>query len=186
MKPNVSVPANRVQMNDEIIYDEFALPLAIATNSYQAAQEDELSLLKGDRVVIFEKLEDGWWRGKCGDKEGWFPSNFVQEEIKSPSLSVAESDTSSHIYESLELPTRASPPPGATKLGRPFGIAKDWITSKWRALSKRTKFGVIAVGIILGISVLIAIIVPIAVNSPSPTTTTTTTTTTTPTTTDRM
>ena len=64
---------------------------AIVKYNYQAKQLDELSLVKGSRIIIFEKSDDGWWRGQYGNKTGWFPSNFTQEEINDPdTFSVAE------------------------------------------------------------------------------------------------
>ncbi|XP_023333728.1 cytoplasmic protein NCK2-like [Eurytemora carolleeae] len=54
---------------------------AIVKYNYQAQQLDELSLVKGSRVMILEKSGDGWWRGQYGNKVGWFPSNYTQEEI---------------------------------------------------------------------------------------------------------
>lgn len=54
---------------------------AIAKYSYEAQQSDELSLSKGDKIVVLEKSSDGWWRGELGnEKVGWFPSNYVIEE----------------------------------------------------------------------------------------------------------
>lgn len=50
--------------------------------NYQAQQLDELSLVKGSRVMILEKSGDGWWRGQVGNKIGWFPSNYTQEELE--------------------------------------------------------------------------------------------------------
>jgi hypothetical protein len=57
---------------------------AIVKYNYQAQQLDELSLVKGSRVMILEKSGDGWWRGQYGNKIGWFPSNYTQEEIDDP------------------------------------------------------------------------------------------------------
>jgi len=57
---------------------------AIVKYNYQAQQLDELSLVKGSRVMILEKSGDGWWRGQYGNKVGWFPSNYTQEEIDDP------------------------------------------------------------------------------------------------------
>ena len=54
---------------------------AIVKYNYQAQQLDELSLTKGARILILEKSGDGWWRGQYGNKIGWFPSNYTQEEI---------------------------------------------------------------------------------------------------------
>ena len=46
--------------------------------SYQPQADDELELAKGDEVIVLDIEEDGWWRGKVGQKEGVFPSNFVE------------------------------------------------------------------------------------------------------------
>ena len=48
--------------------------------AYAAEREDELTLVKGSRVVVMEKCSDGWWRGSSGGHMGWFPSNYVLEE----------------------------------------------------------------------------------------------------------
>merc|ERR1719219_973329 len=55
---------------------------AIVKYNYQAQQLDELSLSKGARILILEKSGDGWWRGQYGNKVGWFPSNYTQEELE--------------------------------------------------------------------------------------------------------
>ena len=52
---------------------------AIAKFKYNSTREDELSLNKGDEVIVMEKEADGWWRGRCGTKIGWFPFNYVEE-----------------------------------------------------------------------------------------------------------
>lgn len=57
---------------------------AVVKYNYQAQQLDELSLVKGSRVLILEKSGDGWWRGQAGNKCGWFPSNYTQEELEEP------------------------------------------------------------------------------------------------------
>lgn len=59
-----------------------AISSAIVKYNYQAQQLDELSLVKGARILILEKSGDGWWRGQSGNKIGWFPSNYTQEEIE--------------------------------------------------------------------------------------------------------
>ena len=52
---------------------------AKAKYRYQGSREDELSLEKGDEVIVMEKEADGWWKGRCGAKIGWFPYNYVEE-----------------------------------------------------------------------------------------------------------
>ena len=54
---------------------------AVVKFVYTAEREDELTLAKGSSVVVMEKCSDGWWRGSQGGRVGWFPSNYVQEEL---------------------------------------------------------------------------------------------------------
>lgn len=65
--------------NGERLYD-LNLP-AFVKFSYAAEREDELSLVKGTRVVVMEKCSDGWWRGSYNGRSGWFPSNYVTEDV---------------------------------------------------------------------------------------------------------
>ncbi|XP_064182595.1 cytoplasmic protein NCK2 [Anguilla rostrata] len=62
----------------ERIYD-LNIP-ALVKFGYCAEREDELTLVKGTRVVVMEKCSDGWWRGSYSGRVGWFPSNYVLEE----------------------------------------------------------------------------------------------------------
>uniref|UniRef100_A0AAY5F678 Cytoplasmic protein n=2 Tax=Electrophorus electricus TaxID=8005 RepID=A0AAY5F678_ELEEL len=64
--------------NGERLYD-LNLPALVKFN-YTAEREDELSLVKGTRVIVMEKCSDGWWRGSFGGRSGWFPSNYVTED----------------------------------------------------------------------------------------------------------
>ncbi|XP_014253297.1 cytoplasmic protein NCK1 isoform X2 [Cimex lectularius] len=68
--------------------------MATVKYNYQAQQPDELSLIKGTRILILEKSNDGWWRGQSGMTAGWFPSNYTQEE--------ADSDDALHTYAMAE------------------------------------------------------------------------------------
>uniref|UniRef100_A0A8C2HKB6 Cytoplasmic protein n=1 Tax=Cyprinus carpio TaxID=7962 RepID=A0A8C2HKB6_CYPCA len=61
----------------ERIYDMNA-PVVVKF-AYNAEREDELSLVKGARLMVMEKCSDGWWRGSYNGQVGWFPSNYVQE-----------------------------------------------------------------------------------------------------------
>lgn len=71
-----------------------AIGTAVVKYNYQAQQADELSLIKGTRILILEKSNDGWWRGQSGSQAGWFPSNYTQEE--------AEIDDTLHTYAMAE------------------------------------------------------------------------------------
>ena len=55
--------------------------IGLVKYTYEAKQPDELAITKGDRVVIVEKEEDGWWRGEANGQIGWFPSNYVEEIV---------------------------------------------------------------------------------------------------------
>uniref|UniRef100_A0A8C2YKG8 Nostrin n=1 Tax=Chinchilla lanigera TaxID=34839 RepID=A0A8C2YKG8_CHILA len=53
--------------------------LGKALYSFQARQDDELNLEKGDIVTIHEKKEEGWWFGSLNGKKGHFPAAYVEE-----------------------------------------------------------------------------------------------------------
>jgi len=57
-----------------------AIGVAIVKYNYTAQQPDELSLVKGSKILILEKSNDGWWRGQSGNSAGWFPSNYTHED----------------------------------------------------------------------------------------------------------
>ncbi|XP_021935901.1 cytoplasmic protein NCK1 isoform X2 [Zootermopsis nevadensis] len=71
-----------------------AIGTAVVKYNYQAQQADELSLVKGTRILILEKSNDGWWRGQSNTATGWFPSNYTQEE--------GDSDDTLHTYAMAE------------------------------------------------------------------------------------
>jgi hypothetical protein len=61
---------------------------------YQEEQEKKeeeevqyLSFLKGDKILVEQSLETGWWYGhviKQSDVKGFFPSNYVKVGAKPP------------------------------------------------------------------------------------------------------
>ncbi|XP_006153630.1 nostrin isoform X3 [Tupaia chinensis] len=53
--------------------------LCKALYAFQARQDDELNLEKGDIVTIHEKKEEGWWFGSLNGKKGHFPAAYVEE-----------------------------------------------------------------------------------------------------------
>ena len=61
----------------------------LAKFKYISTRDDELSLEKGDEVIVMEKEADGWWRGRCGTKIGWFPFNYVEEAPKQTAVAGA-------------------------------------------------------------------------------------------------
>nr|XP_048281902.1 nostrin [Myodes glareolus] len=53
--------------------------LCKALYTFQARQDDELNLEKGDIVTLHEKKEEGWWFGSLNGKKGHFPAAYVEE-----------------------------------------------------------------------------------------------------------
>ena len=91
-----SMPAassSRTKINqDENLYQQTNLVMqpsgkvvkAVARYKYTSRRADELGLEKGEEIIVLEKEGDGWWRGKCGNREGWFPANYVEEKASEP------------------------------------------------------------------------------------------------------
>ncbi|KAF2472460.1 DUF500-domain-containing protein [Lindgomyces ingoldianus] len=53
---------------------------AIAKFTFEPDQDGDLGFKKGDIITILKKTdnETDWWTGKIGDREGIFPSNYVE------------------------------------------------------------------------------------------------------------
>ncbi|KAM9798340.1 CD2-associated protein [Neosynchiropus ocellatus] len=84
------------------------------TFTFDATNEDELSLKEGDIIHVLSKDtgEPGWWRGEIGGKVGVFPDNFVAviPEAEKESLTSRGSTKSSPRQESEEKPKKLLPP----------------------------------------------------------------------------
>ena len=48
---------------------------------YTVQQEGDLSFKKGETVIVFEMLANGWWRGCSNEQEGWFPATYVEVSL---------------------------------------------------------------------------------------------------------
>ena len=51
----------------------------VANYSYEAQDDDELSLEAGQIVEILVEHENGWWLGRVNGVEGFIPSNYVKK-----------------------------------------------------------------------------------------------------------
>ncbi|KAL7850152.1 hypothetical protein SRHO_G00195010 [Serrasalmus rhombeus] len=51
----------------------------VATRSYSAQGEREISFNKGDKVKVLSVGEGGYWEGTVRGRTGWFPSDCVEE-----------------------------------------------------------------------------------------------------------
>jgi hypothetical protein len=89
--------------------------------SYAAENTDELSLMPGQTVDVLGEEEDGWWRGKLGDKVGLFPSNFVEVINEEPPDS-APLTNPREIPDGppQQLPERRHPPGVGVNMGLPM------------------------------------------------------------------
>ncbi|CAH1776541.1 unnamed protein product [Owenia fusiformis] len=53
-------------------------PRGVALFDYEAQQSDEISFQVGDVVLLIRKIDPFWYYGKVKNKEGLFPTNFVE------------------------------------------------------------------------------------------------------------
>jgi len=51
---------------------------------YQAVEETELSVTKGDKIFIEEQNDSGWSLARLGDKSGWIPTDYVEKLAEQP------------------------------------------------------------------------------------------------------
>ena len=49
-----------------------------ALYDYVGQLDGDLSFVAGERIIVLEALDNGWWRGCCNTNEGWFPATYVQ------------------------------------------------------------------------------------------------------------
>jgi len=52
--------------------------VATALYAFNPENHDELSFNEGDTIIVIEKMEKDWWKGKCGGRVGVFPCSYVQ------------------------------------------------------------------------------------------------------------
>ncbi|KAK2887335.1 hypothetical protein Q8A67_015563 [Cirrhinus molitorella] len=50
----------------------------VALYKFLPQEQNDLELHPGDRVTVIDDSNEEWWKGKCGDRIGLFPANFVQ------------------------------------------------------------------------------------------------------------
>ncbi len=48
---------------------------------YKAQRNDELSLTRGDELLVLIKENDNWWMGELvkSKQQGYFPASYVQD-----------------------------------------------------------------------------------------------------------
>ena len=103
----INEPPNQYQQPDLMMGTRNGPSLNIrclAKFKYTSTREDELSLEKGDEVIVMEKEADGWWRGRCGTRIGWFPFNYVEEAPKIEAATAAPLDVQVQLQQQQALP----------------------------------------------------------------------------------
>ncbi|XP_068606390.1 SH3 and cysteine-rich domain-containing protein 2-like [Brachionichthys hirsutus] len=50
----------------------------VALYKFLPQEQNDLELQPGDRVQVTDDSNEEWWKGKSGDRIGFFPANFVQ------------------------------------------------------------------------------------------------------------
>uniref|UniRef100_A0A665UI74 SH3 and cysteine rich domain 3 n=1 Tax=Echeneis naucrates TaxID=173247 RepID=A0A665UI74_ECHNA len=49
----------------------------LALYRFKAIEKDDLDFHPGDRIIVLDDSNEEWWRGKMGDKTGYFPTNYL-------------------------------------------------------------------------------------------------------------
>ncbi len=54
----------------------------VALYDYTGQRNDELSLCKGDELLVLVRENENWWMGEMvtSKKQGYFPANYVQDK----------------------------------------------------------------------------------------------------------
>ncbi|GBG79241.1 hypothetical protein CBR_g29292 [Chara braunii] len=68
----------------------FQFFLAEVMFPFEAEATGEMSLTKGDFVVVRQVTAAGWAEGECKGKAGWFPATFVEHRQRVPASKIME------------------------------------------------------------------------------------------------
>ncbi|NWY37221.1 SH319 protein, partial [Sylvia atricapilla] len=74
----------KIDSNHPPKVSDTSAPHAIVLHDFPAEHADDLDLRSGDTVCLLEKIDSEWYRGKCGNRTGIFPANFVKVVIDVP------------------------------------------------------------------------------------------------------
>ncbi|NXL26482.1 SH319 protein, partial [Setophaga kirtlandii] len=75
---------NEYDSNHPPKVSDTSAPHAVVLHDFPAEHADDLDLHSGDTVRLLEKIDSEWYRGKCGNRTGIFPANFVKVIIDVP------------------------------------------------------------------------------------------------------
>ncbi|NXC88336.1 SH319 protein, partial [Cercotrichas coryphoeus] len=74
----------KIDSNHPPKVSDTSAPHAVVLHDFPAEHADDLDLHSGDTVCLLEKIDTEWYRGKCGNRTGIFPANFVKVVIDVP------------------------------------------------------------------------------------------------------
>ncbi|XP_042200230.1 SH3 and cysteine-rich domain-containing protein 3 isoform X2 [Callorhinchus milii] len=49
----------------------------VALYRYKATEKDDVDFHAGDRVTVTDDSNEEWWKGRSGEKAGYFPANYI-------------------------------------------------------------------------------------------------------------
>nr|XP_020033454.1 sorbin and SH3 domain-containing protein 2 isoform X6 [Castor canadensis] len=118
---------------------------AVAKYNFNADTNVELSLRKGDRIILLKRVDQNWYEGKIPgtNRQGIFPVSYVDvikkntkgaEECPAPPIPHSYSSDRIHSLSSNKLASsKPAPPPTHKALpgsdtGAPKGSAQEWLS----------------------------------------------------------
>ncbi|XP_065886427.1 SH3 domain-containing protein 19-like isoform X2 [Dysidea avara] len=104
-------------------------PYCIVESEFISEGPGELSIEPGDRVILIERVNEDWLRGKLNEQIGMFPAAFVDIKVdiqSTPSVDDStpsvDDSTPSHLDDSQNVPETTSSQPDTKKDdGKPKG-----------------------------------------------------------------
>ncbi|KAL8593947.1 hypothetical protein ACOMHN_021799 [Nucella lapillus] len=121
------------------------LPAVVKFN-YTAQRADELSLAKGERILVTEKSSDGWWKGQReGVTQGWFPSNYVEEEEEEEKVEYDSPVGPDHVLALYTFTGNTSGGELSFEKGEKLEVMRtvDEDTEWWQARNSRGEIGLV-------------------------------------------
>ncbi|KAL0992761.1 hypothetical protein UPYG_G00098040 [Umbra pygmaea] len=77
-REQLSEPAEETSVKVPKRIEVHSIHTYVALYRFMPQEHNDLGLEPGDRVLVTDDSNEEWWKGKCGDKVGFFPANFVQ------------------------------------------------------------------------------------------------------------
>ncbi|XP_073075238.1 sorbin and SH3 domain-containing protein 2 isoform X5 [Manis javanica] len=120
---------------------------AIAKYNFSADTNVELSLRKGDRVILLKRVDQNWYEGKIPgtNRQGIFPVSYVEvvkkntskgaEDYPDPPIPHSYSSDRIHSFSSNKLASSEPAPPPMHKASpgpdkaAPQGLAQGWLSA---------------------------------------------------------